>query len=321
MGGDYSAPVTIPIPNFVTVRSTEQTLAAMTQCHLVQGKPEEALRDLTLMHDLCRIMEGSHPMTLVSAMINVAVEGLYVNTMADDLRWHAWREPQLAALEQQLQQFNLLPPVRQSLEMEREFECRTLENAPRTGLREVFGITGKANSWKDRKQLFRTWLYPRGWVYQNIVTIAKLFPGFIASVDPASQIVFPDKLRDAGRELEAVFSHRSPYVFMAMQMTPNFNKALQRTAQNQTMVNQAIIACALERYHLAHGEYPEKLDALLPQFLAAIPHDVIGGKPPHYHRSANGSFTLYSIGWTGIDHGGVPGKTISDGDWVWLAFL
>ena len=43
------------------------------------------------------------------------------------------------------------------------------------------------------------------------------------------------------------------------------------------MANEAQIVCALERYRLAHGEYPGTLDALSPQFIEKIPHDIIGG--------------------------------------------
>jgi hypothetical protein len=67
---------------------------------------------------------------------------------------------------------------------------------------------------------------------------------------------------------------------------------VQKCARNQTIVNQAPIACALERYLLAHGEYPESPDVLIPQFIAEIPHDVIGGQPPHYRRAAGGTFLL-----------------------------
>ena len=37
-------------------------------------------------------------------MINVAIAGLYVKTIADGLREHAWQEPQLAALQEQLKE-------------------------------------------------------------------------------------------------------------------------------------------------------------------------------------------------------------------------
>ena len=82
------------------------------------------------------------------------------------------------------------------------------------------------------------------------------------------------------------------------------------------MANEALIACALERYRLAHGQYPEALDALIPQFIEKVPHDLIGGQPLKY-RNTGERFLLYSIGWNERDDGGVPGKTIPEGDWVW----
>ena len=78
----------------------------------------------------------------------------------------------------------------------------------------------------------------------------------------------------------------------------------------------SMIACALERYQLAHGDYPETLDALVPRFIEAIPNDVIGGKPPHYRRSGAGTYLLYSIGWSGQESEGVS-KPNDTGDWVW----
>ena len=85
--GDYEHPATLPIPNFVCARATAQMLALRTQCYLLLGEPDKALRELTLMHDMCRLLEArptGQPMTLVAAMINVAITGLYVNTVADE---------------------------------------------------------------------------------------------------------------------------------------------------------------------------------------------------------------------------------------------
>ena len=104
---------------------------------------------------------------------------------------------------------------------------------------------------------------------------------------------------------------------------PNFTKAWLTTAHHQTLVNEAQIACALERYHLAHSEYPETLDVLIPQFIKKIPHDIIGGEPFHYRRTDDGKFLLYSVGWNETDDGGqvILAKDGSvdreNGDWVW----
>ncbi len=94
-------------------------------------------------------------------------------------------------------------------------------------------------------------------------------------------------------------------------------KATSTTARNQTLVNEAFIACGLERYRLAHGQYPETLEALVPQFAEKLPHDIIGGQPLKYHRTANGRFVLYSIGWNEKDDGGVARDGTTEADWVW----
>ena len=104
--------------------------------------------------------------------------------------------------------------------------------------------------------------------------------------------------------------------------------AIGATARNiaaiQSSIDLARVACALERYRLAHGEYPEALDALAPQFIANLPHDIINGQPLHYRRSDDGQFILYSVGWNETDDGGTvvfsKGGSAVDrdkGDWVW----
>ena len=95
---------------------------------------------------------------------------------------------------------------------------------------------------------------------------------------------------------------------------PNYSHTCRNIAKHQTQIHEALIACALERYRLAHNAYPETLDALVPQYLAQVPRDIIGGQPLHYRRTDDGKFLLYSVGWNETDDGGKPG---SDDDWTW----
>jgi hypothetical protein len=89
------------------------------------------------------------------------------------------------------------------------------------------------------------------------------------------------------------------------------------------MANLGQVVCALERYRMAHGNFPETLDALVPQFIEKLPHDIIGGQPLKYRRADDGKFLLYSIGWNETDDDGqvVRNKDGSvdmvNGDWVW----
>jgi hypothetical protein len=109
--------------------------------------------------------------------------------------------------------------------------------------------------------------------------------------------------------------HSSPSLMLPYYDPVNFTAAV-----SQTTANQAALACALERYRLANGQFPKTLDALTPQFIAHPPNDVITGQPYKYRLAANGQFILYSVGWNEKDDGGVPGKELFDktqGDWVW----
>lgn len=95
-----------------------------------------------------------------------------------------------------------------------------------------------------------------------------------------------------------------------------------KTAATQTDVDEVMIACVLERFHLAQGHYPNSLDDLTPQFASALPHDIITAQPFHYRRTSDGKFVLYSVGWNGTDDGGtmainkVGNQDVMLGDWV-----
>jgi hypothetical protein len=160
-------------------------------------------------------------------------------------------------------------------------------------------------------------LIPRGWVYQNMVQLAKDREDFAESSDSAGQLVFPKK---ADAIAMMAKSHPSPFNYLARKGDSGARGRCNGIARVETQVHEALIACALERYRLAHNEYPETLDALVPQFLAQLPLDLIGGQPLHYHRTDDGTFLLYSVGWNGTDDGGQPGKSDqsdAEGDWVW----
>jgi hypothetical protein len=102
-------------------------------------------------------------------------------------------------------------------------------------------------------------------------------------------------------------------------MEPNHLRATQTAALKQTLVNETLLACAIEHYHLANGVYPETLDSLVPKYIAALPRDVINGQPLKYHRLGDGGFVLYSVGWNETDDNGREDAkgNFEDGDWIW----
>lgn len=313
MDGDYSVPYQIPIANFISVRALAQVLARRAESYMLLGQPDKALEQLTLLNDSRRIMERlptSQPMTLVDAMINVAVTGLYTDTIAYGFQHHAWQEPQLAALQAQLAQINLEPFIVQAFRSESASMSRNLEITP-----DPYLISNKMRI-----------AIPHGWMYQNMALMVRLNGEIIETFDLTNDIVLPQRLENVMRQLDKLSGRPlKPYSFIVAMAMPNYTKAGQVLSLNQTKVNEAQIACALERYRMAYGVYPSSLDDLVPHFMDKLPADIIDGGPLIYRQTNDGKFLLYSIGWNEKDDGGQTvwaNKTnkqidYAKGDWVW----
>lgn len=61
----------------------------------------------------------------------------------------------------------------------------------------------------------------------------------------------------------------------------------------------------LAAYRADHGQYPETLDALVPNYIAAVPDDTFAEKPTpiRYLRTAK-AWRMWSVGMNGIDDDG-----------------
>jgi hypothetical protein len=106
-------------------------------------------------------------------------------------------------------------------------------------------------------------------------------------------------------------------------LLPSLGRIAEKCAYAQSSVDLARVACALERYRLANGQFPDTLDALAPKFIAKLPHDLINGEPLKYRRTDDGQFVIYSVGINETDDGGKVELTKSGsadwhkGDWTW----
>ena len=101
---DYSHPFLIQLPNNATGRGVVRTLEQRAKCHLLIGQTDKAWQELTLLHDLRRMVEGQGKFLTTEGdwMIRgVIYHSLQVIARGIELR--AWREPQLLQLQEQAQ--------------------------------------------------------------------------------------------------------------------------------------------------------------------------------------------------------------------------
>jgi hypothetical protein len=143
-------------------------------------------------------------------------------------------------------------------------------------------------------------------------------------VDVQKHLASPQAARQTGEVVDRMRAHWSPNTLLACLMLPALERMANKCAYAQSSVDLARVACALERYRLARGEFPDALNALSPAFLEKVPHDLINGQPLHYRRTPKAGFLVYSVGWNETDDDGAVvlnknGRLVdtAQGDWVW----
>jgi hypothetical protein len=87
-------------------------------------------------------------------------------------------------------------------------------------------------------------------------------------------------------------------------LAPVFTQAEFKDARTQTEDNLLLLTLALRAYRLEHGRYPDTLEALAPDYLAAIPQDVFARSGALRYRLKGDTALVYSVGPDGVDNGG-----------------
>ncbi len=101
---------------------------------------------------------------------------------------------------------------------------------------------------------------------------------------------------------------------MLHMLMPAYSRIVEISVWNTADLRVARVGLAIERYRLAAGKLPDKLDELIPAYLDGVPKDPFDGKELRYKRLETG-FVVYSIGQDGSDDGGKEKGKNSGGNW------
>jgi hypothetical protein len=303
------------LPVLAELKRCTQVLQLRAVAELADGQSAKALDDVKLLLYLNNSLRNSP--FLISHLVRFAIVAYTLQPIWEGLAEHKWSDEQLIALDAELTKVDFLADYELIMRGERGFAIASFENQRRT--REI--ISRQENGGLVTNKLT---FMPSAYFYQNELAISRMQQQWLLPlVDTNSRIVSPAALQRANDAVRAEMKHYSPYKVQALMLFPAIGSTVRKLAAIQSSVDLARVACALERYRLAHGQYPETLDALTPQFIGQLPHDIINGQPLHYRRTDDGQFTLYSVGWNETDDGGqvAPMKDgrpdMENGDWVW----
>jgi hypothetical protein len=95
----------------------------------------------------------------------------------------------------------------------------------------------------------------------------------------------------------------SSFYFLASLEATGMRRSLDLSVKVRASIDCTHAALAAERYRLAHGEWPDSLDVLVPAYLPAVPIDPFDGRSIRYRRTDFGC-AIYSIGDDATDDGG-----------------
>jgi hypothetical protein len=325
---NYSDGVGTRLPHLRFVQCVARFYVLRLTAHLGMGDSPAAYEDF---RGALRVTDAlkNEPL-LISGLVRLSNLAITENVIAGGVMRHQWGDAELAKIIADLSRERLMDDFASGIGGERAVDNLVLEQFLGPQADEIteamFGDRGyvaqTTNSWDHRRGLYLLpRLYPRGWVRLNQTKLNEYFDAMLASATQVPPRVFLD--RPVSKFLPPPsargFFRRAREMFF-LTFAPSLENLLLRYAYGQTCLDQARIACALERYCLAHGSYPDSLDALAGEYLPSIPRDVMNGEPLHYRLEPGGGFTIYSVGWNLRDDGGTYAKQNSpkqQPDWIW----
>lgn len=287
------------------------------------GQSDAALADVQTSLRLADKLNGEP--VLMSFLVRVAMLDITREPIWEALAAHRWNESQLAALQAQLEKVDQCASLAKMLQGERlcAYSMALWLHSHPTKIDQPFIRSRPTDLPYDEPE---TWLgraIPSGWIDQNQLNFDRFCTEtLLPALDWEHRRINPKKMEQVDHLSGTM--RATPYRAFFRGLLPPMVVVAAKAALSQTRVDEAVVACALDRYWLAHGEFPENLDAITPQFIAKMPYDVINGEPLHYRRTADGQYVLYSVGWNQTDDGGQIAmngvyQDFYQGDWVWFS--
>lgn len=265
-----------------------QALFVHAHAELAMGRFDAAFVDTFALLRLSNSLLAD-PTNLMVLLVGHGIHGLAANVIKAGCDRHVWSDVQLAEFQRLLTLTPPLKPLGLVLRHERAMGIYFMDALPE--LPEL------------RLEIPR-WLF-HGWAQQNKIALCRhyedeLLPVFAA--DP--ERVFPDRLEHLQQAIRQLKQSRSPYLLLSRLVVNNLSGIGEGYCTGSALIQAVATLCALERHRLAKGQWPEKLEELVPRFVASVPVDIFTGQPLRYRFSPGAPPQLYSAGPNGRDDEG-----------------
>lgn len=318
----YEDGISAALPHIGPLTNLARYLNLRATAEMELGRGAEAARDVLLILRLADSVKGES--TLVALLVRISVLSVANQALWEGIRRGTWDDVQLALFEERLRGYDLLTETQNGLRAERGQMLSLLETTLQKGklgklLSLISVISTEGVAVRDSTGAFLiTTLYPKGWAYADLARMATVHQRWIDALNDRETGLRPADYEFLQEEIQKwSFPNKIKHALSAIAL-PALGSVVSKGASTQAGIDQTRVALALERYRLAHGDFPATLESLVPRFLPALPLDIMTHQPLLYRRISADDFLLWSIGWDTVDDGGQPAdRTTKKGDWVW----
>lgn len=317
----YEKTFSMLLPHLQKLKGAVGSLSWAALYDMREGNREAAFTNL-----LAGIRAGSRlkEPVVISQLIRVSCGSIMFGTTWEAMQFPGWTDRELAALQQAWEEFDTLEGYMSALNMERAMgvaitaECRTNWRAL-SGTR-LGGSSGPGNV---GDYVSEVWSVVTWHAWTSYADERWLLERHQISLDGARLALATNCFAPVKSQVAAATTAlgEPDFNYLVSKATvPAMDRFFLRIARHETTRRLAAAAIALERHKLRHGRYPEALAALVPEFMATLPHDFMDGNPLRYRLLPEGTFLLWSIGDDLVDDGG-DGSTppaATPGERLWI---
>ncbi len=287
-----------------------ESLGFRAELALAAGRPEVAHESLSMAIRLSELI-GSEG-TLIGQLLQGRVIRRLQPTLARALQSGGWDKAKIFSIKNELAAVNAPDGFRRALDVENFASFGIFEEMKKHPESIAWGRPLSVPEWQYDIFTRISAKLPAGWFLEN------------AALRARQGLQLRDELGEEGnlgswfRACERAGERgqfTSSWEFWRHPMKNDvIANAIKNACRNQTMIQQAMLACDLETYRLDHGRYPQRLQETGSPSIT----DSMTGESFIY-RIADSRYQLYSIGSDGKDDGGDRSKqnTYDKQDWVW----
>jgi hypothetical protein len=298
------------LPHLNTLVELQRTLDLQTRALLQADQKARAFESARFSTRLASVLE-SEPYAVSQAVMRrqsrLAIHGVWLG-----IDRGAWTAEQLAEFQRQIEGWDFIALTMRSLQAERAQANRYFDLGVGDSSAFFQAYLAAINSY-DLGNPYYT--IPRFLMRENqcrynagmdqwIQALASQTLEYPSSEEGASYNFMGLQADGTSAPLDlaaAELSPQSPYNVFARAFIPTPEPLVRDLLSTTAMARVASVACALERFRLARGEYPSDLQSLVPQWIRVLPVDPLDRKAFRYELNDGKTYRL---------QGSRP-------DWVW----